>query len=248
MPAVNALATHFPDGRPLPHQTGCYKMTAILAAPADQADKPIHLRQSWLPIYEKIFDHPIAQFRCPNVIPCATQTASFKRLLPALDMYAKEKGWVVQPVFFHYRPAILDMLQDGREEMSLTRLRLAEHSMPIEDRVAISLYEPGNVESLCKELIDFCAPILAKMGVEPEYLTTTRQYGNIITNLIIQYPFLVHHIFSHFPNLAVIHHDCVIRGRNYKISHIRVSPDDYIQAKTSALGDLRNNITNVLIP
>ena len=214
---------------------GSFALLSVVVAPSNRPDKdkPMSLLSSWLPLSNTKFDPSgPAGYRHPGVIPALNAT-SLKNVKPALDAYAAERGWDLQASTFYYRPkALVDLIGEDGLVRSLPVLM---RNQTAKERIFINVPSPSEGMDLMQPLLDVCAKVLEEGGFKLRSYFDANNPRSVLTAALIEYPFLVHHIFKAFPNLHVLRHSARVIDRIEVINHIR-----YRKSEAHGLNATRN--------
>ena len=219
-----------------PHQAGgAFGLAGVLVAAAERPnpDEPMSLLQCWLPLTKQVFDkNGPAGYRHPGVIPVLNAN-HFSRIAPSLDSYVAERNWVLQPVLFFYRPqALIDLLgEDGRSRT----LPVLSHKQPMPERVYVDATAQNEKQPVIKEILDLCVDVLKQTAITlPSYLGGNSPRISL-TAALMDFPFLVHHIFKEYPNLHALRHRARVNEREDVVLHIRYRRKDVFGLNTDKL-------------
>ena len=211
-------------------RAGCFNLTAVIPVQTDRASKggTISISQSWLPLSDKKFDlDGPAGYRCPNVIPVLSDRL-YNRLAPSIDAYAAARDMVVQPVLFFYQPkAMAELLrksspdEDGQLVKFLPGLA---RQQTLEKRIFIDLSVQNENADTSAALLATCLRALEAAGLKKGDEEDTLNPRITLSTLLMDYPFLVHHIFNEYPALILLRHRARVNGRVDVINHIRYDP------------------------
>lgn len=225
---------------------GCFNLIGTVVAHAERPDPeaPISLSRAWMPLSSiPVPKTEGSSYRHPGIIP-STSDRSFRRIAPAIDAFASERNWVVQPVAFAFRPAPLDDIlgEDGRISTLLTTMQ----DYATEDRVMIDTQAITENQAALKGLIEICMSALSESKVPaPAYMKQlSGQYRSALGELLADMPFLVHHIFRALPNLHLLRHRARINGREDTVQHLRYDPQAIMDINHDRL--LRPLVINVV--
>ncbi|MDF8363288.1 MULTISPECIES: hypothetical protein [Achromobacter] len=220
---------------------GAFTLTAVLVAQANRPnpEEPLGLLQSWLPLSERAFDRSgPAGYRHPGVIPALGDSRSFLRLGPAIDAYAAERNWVVQPVQYFYHPQAMEPifeLQKKEEDKGyLGKVSLINRKIPLDERVFIDVNTETSLDG-ADELRDLCVNVLKQAKLEiPQYVESSKP-RDALSMLLRDYPFLVHHIFKKLPALHILRHKGRVNGKEDVVNHILYRKNDVSDLNAKSL-------------
>jgi hypothetical protein len=216
---------------------GAFTLTAVLVAQANRPnpDEPLSLLQSWLPLSERAFDRSgPAGYRHPGVIPALGDSRSFLRLGPAIDAYAAERNWVVQPVQYFYHPEAMEPLLNEGAAGYLGKVSVINRKIPLDERVFIDVNTETSLDG-ADELRDLCVAVLKKAKLDiPQYVNTSHERV-ALSMLLKDYPFLVHHIFKKLPKLHILRHKGRVNGREDVVNHILYRKNDVSELNAKSL-------------
>lgn len=204
---------------------GCFNMTSVLVAPADRVtpETKVSIANSWLPLSDKAFDMSgPAGYRCPGVIPTLGDRL-FTNLAPDIDTYAAQRGWVVQPVMYFFRPqGLVDLIgEDGL----IKSMQQINGQLALSERVTVDLTIQTETQSVLADLSELCKSVLSECRYKLPLYCSGDNPRFTLSHLLADFPFLVHHIFHAYPKLEVLRHRGRVNGREEVVSHIRYAKD-----------------------
>lgn len=214
-------------------QAGAFTLTAILFAAKDREnpDQPIKLSNAWLPLASQTQSTKgAAAYTHPNVIPALSDHRRFLSLAPRIDLFAQEMDWHVQPVTFFYRPKLLnDYIPEGE---TLRELPSKMRQLPVDERLFIDISMQMESNETFDEARKICIDALKDADIKPPRHANAANSRLALSSMIEQYPFLVHTIFAHHPNLRVLRHRANVLGRDAIINHILYDTDEVFDPDT----------------
>ena len=223
---------------------GCFSLTSLLALPLEDVPKvaQMSLAHSWLPLASEVFDAKgPAGFRCPNVIP-VLHDSHLRRFRPALDAYAIEYGLGMQPARYFFQPAKLtEFIGDGAL-ISESKFGLRNQKLEMPDRIMVDLTTQTERKSVMRELCALSADVLHRGKFELPIYMQARTEGDgdaflfQISCLLIDFPFLIHHIFDAYPNLQLFRYVGRVNGREDVVNHVRYDPAAVSDIQTDIFG------------
>lgn len=227
-----------------PHRaSGSFAFAAVVVAAANRPnpEEPVSLLQSWLPLGGNNFSRTgPAGYRHPGVIP-VLGTNNLTRVAPSIDAYAAERNWVTQPALFFYRPqALVDLIgEDGlvRDLPKISRTQV------VEDRVYIDVSVSSEMQAVLQTVLNLCLKVIDEAGIKPSHYVESSNPRIALSGLLVDFPFLVHHIFKAFPKLHVLRHRAKVNGREEVINHIRYRRKEAYGLNTERL--YRKTLINV---
>ena len=215
---------------------GCFTLTSILALPLEDVElvESMSLVYSWLPLASTAFDQSgPAGFRCPNVIP-VLHDSRLRSLRPTLDAYALEHGLAMQPAQYFFNPAkIVEFIGEGAL-IGESKFSLRNQQLEMPDRLMVDITTQTERKSVMRDLVSLCVQVLETGDFKiPSYIDG-KDYSFQISCLLIDFPFLIHHIFDAYPNLQFIRHMGRVNGQEDIVNHVRYDP--------SAVSDIRTDL------
>lgn len=208
------------------NMSGCLNLVSTVMQPKEHVnlDVPVSLSSSWLPLsMSRLPDNQATRFRCAGLIS-AISDRSYRRMAPQIDAYAVERGWVVQPVNYFYRPHGFDVI--AGPDSKIKDVAFALRQLNTAERPMIDTTHQTENQTILLDLLNLCCKVLEQASIaEPAYMRQTDHPRALLNELLADLPFLVHHIFAHLPNLSVLKHRARINGREDIIYHIRYEPE-----------------------
>lgn len=218
---------------------GAFSMTAIVfAEKTTPRNHVLSIRDAWLPIgltpREEL--NGADSYRHPNVIPVLGDYSVLHKVTPILDIYAQEHDCLMQPIAFHFRPQeLVDVIGDKSIQSALPSYIV--RSTPLEERFYISVAQTNESNKSIYPLMRFLISVLESKGiVVPKYVAPNRT-RHALVSLLIDYPFLAHHVFDHYPRLRIFQTIAKLGwgrlSRQVAVNFIRYDPNEALHPDSS---------------
>jgi hypothetical protein len=222
-------------------RAGCFNLTAVVAIPATDVNESTQasISQSWLPLSNKILSlNHTTGFKLENVIPVLSDRI-YNRVAPLIDAYAFEHNLIVQPVLFFYRPPALAKLlatAERKEDRDLVKsLPSLSRKQALSDRIFVDITVQTENQLVLIEMRNMCLQVLSQSGLNLPAYCTADNARIVLSNLLMDFPFLVHHVFNTYPNLVLLRHKARINGRIDSINHIRYDKSSVFEMELDKL-------------
>lgn len=214
-------------------------MTAIVFTEnTTPRDHVLSVSDAWLPI--GLNPRPELNgsdtYRHPNVIPVLGDYSVLHKVAPILDIYAQEHGFIMQPIAFHFRPKeLVDLIGDGSIQELLPSHAI--RSTPIEDRFLLSVAQSNESNKAIYPLMQFLLSVLESKGIMVPHYASPSKNRHALVSLLIEFPFLVHYVFDHYPNLRIFQAMAKLGwgrlSRQVIVNYIRYDPSEALHPDSS---------------
>lgn len=211
---------------------GAFSMTAIVFVEKNTPrDHTLSIQDAWLPI--GLTPRPELNgadtYRHPDVIPVLGDYNVLHKVAPILDIYAQEYDCLMQPISFHFRPQeLVDVIGEETIQSALPSHMI--RSISLDDRFYMSIAEANESNKALYPLMQILVSVLESKGiVVPNYVNPNKT-RHALVSLLIEFPFLAHHVFEHYPRLRIFRAMAKLGfgrlSRQAVVNYVRYNPDE----------------------